>query len=266
MTSIPYKLEPIFKELSKDPPNAPLIIKMVQSELNSISDIAELILHKQGENLPLPVIIITKYKKPILLEDTQDKSSYFKKYLGNEVIQFSKFMEDLNWSNEKIEEEIKKFILFFEKNNIKSITYVPIFLFENVIGHIRVGSLINKISKILSLRDVFYIQSLADIVSEALAKYKLYSLSTTNEFPLPVYDIGVGGIKIEIEQYLAKFLEPGVKVKINIKFDDGKIISTKGKILRIDQEKETLFAAIEFEDLDKVDELVITDFVNRNKV
>ncbi|MEM2538719.1 MAG: DUF1577 domain-containing protein, partial [Candidatus Methanomethylicia archaeon] len=150
---------------------------MIQDELGNISDLGELVLHKQGENLPLPVIIVSKYKKCLLVEDTQDDTSYFKKYSVNEVISLSNFMQDLQWSEEKIKEEIKKFKAFFTNNNIRSIAYVPIFLFENVVGHIRVASLLSKISKILTVRDVFYIKALADIVSEALAKSKLFSLS-----------------------------------------------------------------------------------------
>lgn len=263
--SMPSRLGMIFKEVSKDTPNVSLVMKMIKDELETISDIGELFLHKQGETLPLPVVIITKYKKPLLLEDTQDKSFYSKKYLGNEVITFTKFMEDLNWTPEKIEEEVKKFIVFFAKNNIRSITYVPIFLFESVVGHIRVASFLNKVSKTITLRDVFYIQSLADIASEALAKYKLFSLTNANEFPLPVYDISVGGVKVEIEQYLAKFLEPGTKVKLNIKLGRDKIISVKGKVLRIDSEEDKLFMAVQFEDLDKAEEMVISDFVSKNK-
>lgn len=264
-SSLPPRLAPIFKEISKDTPNVSLIIKMIQDELVNISDLGELVLHKQGENLPLPVIIVSKYKKCLLVEDTQDDTSYFKKYSVNEVISLSNFMQDLQWSEEKIKEEVRKFKAFFTNNNIRSITYVPIFLFENVVGHIRVASLLSKISKILTVRDVFYIKALADIVSEALAKYKLFSLSSTNEFPLPIYDISPGGVKVEIEQFLAKFLEPGTKVKLNIKFNDGKIIYPKGKILRIDTEEEKLFVAVEFENLDKTEEFIITDFVNKNK-
>ncbi|MCS7298580.1 MAG: PilZ domain-containing protein, partial [Spirochaetia bacterium] len=88
--------------------------------------------------------------------------------------------------------------------------------------------------------------------------------SSNSEFPIPVYDISLGGAKIEIEQYLSKFLEPGVKVKINIKFDDGKILTLRGKVLRIDTEEDKLFAAIQFEDISKIDETIISDFVTKN--
>ncbi|MCX8029672.1 MAG: PilZ domain-containing protein [Brevinematales bacterium] len=263
--SMPPRLATIFNELSKDTPQIPLIIKMVNTELKGISNIGELFLHKQGENLPLPVIIISKYKKSLLIEDTQDPKSYYKKYFGDDIIPFTKFMEDLNWNSSKIEEEIKKFIIFFQKNNIKSICYVPIFLFENTVGHIRVASLLDKVSKSLTIRDVFYIRSLGDIVSEALAKYKLFSLAQNSEYPLPVHDISIGGIKVEIEQYLSKFLEAGTKVKLNIKFNNGKSISVKGKVLRIDAQEEKLFLAVEFENLDKSDEVIISDFIKKNK-
>ncbi|MCX8096682.1 MAG: PilZ domain-containing protein [Spirochaetes bacterium] len=262
--NIPARLSSVFSEVSRDVPNISLVMKMIKDEVASISDIGEVFLHKQGENLPLPVVIVSRYRKPILLEDTQDEKSYYKRYLGNEVISFCKFMEDLNWDTDRISREVNKFMLFFANNNIKSITYVPIFLFENVVGHIRVASFLDKISKVLSLRDVYYIQSLSDILSEALAKYKLFSLSSNSEFPIPVYDISLGGAKIEIEQYLSKFLEPGVKVKINIKFDDGKILTLRGKVLRIDTEEDKLFAAIQFEDISKIDETIISDFVTKN--
>lgn len=265
ISTMPPKFEELFKEISKDTPNVSLVIKMVQEELSRSFDISEIFLHKQGETLPLPVVIITKYRKPLLLEDTQEEASYFKRYIGNEVVCFGKFMVDLNWSTGKIKDEVKKFIAFFNSNNIRSIAYAPIFLFENVVGHIRVASLLSKVSKVLTLKDVFYVQSFADIVSEALAKYKLFSLTSSSEFPLVVCDISVGGAKIEVEQYLAKFLEQGTKVKLIFKFNDGKVVIVKGKILRIDSGEEKLFVAVEFENLDRMDEIIINDFVSKNK-
>lgn len=264
INNVPVRLSSVFSELSRDVPNISLVMKMIKDEISSISDVGEISLHKQGENLPLPVVIVSKYRKPILLEDTQDEKSYYRRYPGNQVISFCKFMEDLNWDVNRISREVNKFMLFFANNNIKSITYVPIFLFENVVGHIRVASFLDKVSKVLSLRDVYYIQSLSDILSEALAKYKLFSLSSNSEFPIPVYDISPGGAKIEIEQYLSKFLEPGVKVKMNIKFDDGKVLTLRGEVLRIDTREDKLFAAIQFEDISKTDETIISDFVARN--
>lgn len=265
ITSLPPQLAVIYKELSKELPNTALIMKMVSDELKRNFEISEINLHKQGQNLPLTVLIVVKYKKSLLVEDTQSPEFYFKKYLGDEVISMAKFMSDLNWSNEKMNDEVKKFIMYFSNSDIKSVAYIPIFLFENVIGHIKIATPISKVSKIISLRDVFYVKSLADVVSESIAKYKLFSLAPQEEFPLPVYDISIGGAKIEIEQYLAKFLEVGNKVKINLKFYDGKTLSIKGKILRIDSEEDKLFLAVEFVDLDKVDEHILSSFVENNK-
>ncbi|MGC8767337.1 MAG: PilZ domain-containing protein [Brevinematia bacterium] len=263
--SLPSQLALIYKELTKDSPNTALIIKMVDDELKRNFEISEISLHKQGQSLPLAVLIIVKYKKSLLIEDTLSQESYFKRYLADEVISISNFMTDLGWSIEKMNEEVKKFINHFSDSDIKSVAYVPISLFENVVGHIRVATSISKLGKVITLRDVFYIKSLADIVSESIAKYKLFSLSNQEEFPLAVHDISVGGAKIEIEQYLAKFLEVGNKLKVNLKFYDGKKISVKGKVIRIDVEDSKLFLAVEFVDLDKVDESILSSFVENNK-
>jgi hypothetical protein len=263
--SLPSQLALIYKELTKDSPNTALIMKMVDDELKRNFEISEISLHKQGQSLPLAVLIIVKYKKSLLIEDTLSQESYFKRYLADEVISISNFMTDLGWSIEKMNEEVKKFINHFSNSDIKSVAYVPMSLFENVVGHIRVATSISKLGKVITLRDVFYIKSLADIVSESIAKYKLFSLSNQEEFPLAVHDISVGGAKIEIEQYLAKFLEVGNKLKVNLKFYDGKKISVKGKVIRIDVEDSKLFLAVEFVDLDKVDESILSSFVENNK-
>ncbi|MGB9621135.1 MAG: PilZ domain-containing protein, partial [Brevinematia bacterium] len=263
--SLPSQLALIYKELTKDSPNTALIMKMVDDELKRNFEISEISLHKQGQSLPLAVLIIVKYKKSLLIEDTLSQESYFKRYLADEVISISNFMTDLGWSIEKMNEEVKKFINHFSNSDIKSVAYVPMSLFENVVGHIRVATSISKLGKVITLRDVFYIKSLADIVSESIAKYKLFSLSNQEEFPLAVHDISVGGAKIEIEQYLAKFLEVGNKLKVNLKFYDGKRISVKGKVIRIDVEDSKLFLAVEFVDLDKVDESILSSFVENNK-
>jgi|GEM_PF-1674795 len=265
MSSLPTSLTPIYRELRKESPTVPLIIKMVKDELTKLGDKSDLLIHKQGENLPLPVVVISRYKKPLLLEDTQNYESYFKKYLGDEIIPFGKFMEDLKWDDDKIKAEVQKFISYFAQHNIRSIVFVPVFLFESIAGHIWVGTLLNKVSKILTPRDVFYIKSMADIISEALVKFKLFSLGSGEEYPLPVYDISLGGMKFEVEQYLAKFLDVETKLKLYIKLNDGKTITTFGKVIRLEEEDGKLFAAVEFYDMGKAEEIILSDWLERNK-
>ncbi len=265
MSSIPTSLTNIYRELRKESPSVPMIIKMVKDELSRVSDRSDLVLHKQGESLPLPVIIISRYGKPLLLEDTQDYSSYFKRYLGDEIIPFGKFMLDLKWDDDKIKAEVQKFMNYFLHHDIRSIAFVPIFLFENVSGHMWVASSLSKVSKNITPRDVYYIKAMADIVSEALAKFKLFSLGSEEEYPLPVYDISLGGMKFEIEQYLAKFIDLGTKLKIHLKFNDGKNVTLMGQVIRIEEEEGKLLAAVEFFDIGKTEEIVLSNWIERNK-
>jgi len=106
---------------------------------------------------------------------------------------------------------------------------------------------------------------MADIVSESLAKFKLFSLGSEEEYPLPVYDISLGGMKFEIEQYLAKFIDVGTKLKLYLKFNDGKALTLMGKVIRIDEEEEKLLAAVEFYDMGKAEEVILSNWIEKNK-
>jgi len=265
MSSIPTSLTNIYRELMKESPSVPMIMKMVKDELARVGNRSYLVLHKQGENMPLPVVIISRYKKPLLLEDTQDYSSYFKRYLGDEIIPFGKFMLDLKWDDDKIKAEVQKFMNYFMQHDIRSIAFVPIFVFESIAGHMWVSTALGKVSKTLTPRDVYYVKAMADIVSESLAKFKLFSLGSEEEYPLPVYDISLGGMKFEIEQYLAKFIDVGTKLKLYLKFNDGKVLTLMGKVIRIDEEEGKLLAAVEFYDMGKAEEVILSNWIEKNK-
>lgn len=244
--TMPLTLRDIYKELLKSIPDIPKVMKLIMEEINKVGEKGKLILYKSGEKIPTPALIAKIYKTPLFVEDTEDDASYTRDFPTDQIMSFGKFFLDKGWSYEKIKEEIEKLKIYYKSLNIKSIAYVPIILFNETVGHIECISNYRP----LKLRDIYYLRALADIVSETIAKYKLFSMEQSKEFPIPVIDLGAGGLKFEAEQYMSKFIDVGTKLRIFINLE-GKEIEAIGDILRLEYHKETkkLMVAVKFTEI-----------------
>ncbi len=263
--SMPYRLRQIYEELSRSVPDVKKIMSMVGVELKSISPRFEVKIHKQGEQIPTGAVIAGYYKAPLFVEDTSDHKSFVKVYPNDVAVSFHYFLmekrEKSGWTEEKIRDEIEKLIRYYSAKGVRSFVYVPIVLADSMMGHIYI-EIPEDHSRSLNIRDIYFLRGLADIVSEAIAKFKLHTLQESSEYKIPIWDIGMGGVKFEIDHYLAKFLTPGSKIKIFIRIEDREIEAT-GEVLRIDYEGKKLFAACKFTAISPIDAKFIDNYVGR---
>lgn len=259
----PPKLATIYFELQKNVPDIKKVLAMVGEEIKKISLVSEIKIHKDEDKLPEEVLMVKEYKMPFWIADAANPKEYIKEIPTGDIINLNMFFkEKMNkgWQESKIREELVKKEQRYAKQGIGSFVICPIKLFENVIGHISIFTKAADPRK-LRLTDVYYVKALADIVSESLAKARLFKLDTGADYDIPVINISAGGAYLEVNsQYIIKFLHELMHLKTSFKFS-GKTVDAISEIRRMDFIGESVRLALKFTeiatpDLDFLEEYV----------
>lgn len=264
--SAPPKLAKIYFELQKNIPDIKKVLGMVGAEIKKISLKSEIKLHKEDEQFPEEVMLVKKYKLPFWIMDTTNPKNYIKEISTTDIINFSTFFKEKmkeGWQESKIREELVTREAKYHKQGFGSLIISPIKLFDNVIGHISVITMIHDTRK-LRINDVYYIKALTDIVSEALAKTKLFKLDTGMDYEIPVLNISVGGAYMEVNSpYIIKFLHEMMHIKASFKFS-GKIVEAVSEIRRIDFMGEAIRMATKFMQISDQDQNFLEKYVKNH--
>lgn len=263
-TGVPPKLAGIYFEMQKNVPDIKKVLAMVGKELNSIGPISEIKLHKENEKYDEEINLVIRYNKPFLVSNSSNPKSYVSEFPANDMINYAAFLKELRrsgWDNNRLREAIIERQTKLTSLGIRSIMVIPIRLFDNVIGHIQIKTT-QDTAKELRVSDAYYVMALADIVSEALAKGKLFNLNTGKDYDIPVINISAGGVYLEVNSpYINKFLHEEMKLQLDIIIIK-KEIQTTAEIRRIDYIDKTVRLAIKFTRVDEETQKYIEEFVN----
>lgn len=243
------------EELSK---KIHLILNTIESTLvrSENYDIAKISLFDGTEKSTI-VKIIKKYQKPFIVFDTGNLSKKdesvltyedYVKYLSEEGSNFTDILEQLD----KIKE-------FYQKNRIKSEAVVPLIFEEEVIGQIRVVSLVDQINKTHVLR----LNSLAlNAVDNLFTKC---AFEVVSKEPQNILDLGVNGAKILVtDPDLYKYIRLMRRVYMQLHFPDETVIKTMATIVNIYEDTAEGFkmigikfsANMDWKDKTKLDEFI----------
>lgn len=264
--SAPPKLATIYFELQKNVPDIKKVLAMVGAEIKKISMKSEIKLHKEGDNFPEEISLVKKHKLPFWIMDTANPKNYIKEIPTADIINYNQYFKEKmkeGWQESKIREELVKREAKYKKQGLGSVIVCPVKLFDNVIGHISVITLSQDTRK-LRTNDVYYVNALADIISEALAKAKLFKLDTGTDYEIPVINISAGGAYLEVNsQYIIKFLHEMMHLKASFKFS-GKIVDAICEIRRIDFIGETVRLATKFIEISTQDQDFLEEYVKNH--
>jgi len=253
--SAPPKLATIYFELQKNVPDVKRILGMVGEEIKKISTSNEVVLHKKNMKVGIEtkqlidaVKLVLKTKKSFLIEEIVDLRDMLKKSKNDEILNLFSLYLDKESSGMNSEDSKKYIVEKFQvmKNlKISSFGIVPIMLFNNVIGHI-VASTTEESMKSLKMTDLYYLKALADVISESLAKARLFKIDTGGEFDLPVLNISLGGAYLVINsQHIVKYLHEGILINVCMKFKNY-VIETQAEVRRISYNKDSVGIGIKF--------------------
>ncbi|MBU1077126.1 MAG: PilZ domain-containing protein [Spirochaetes bacterium] len=212
-------IEFVYEELEKDKPDFSRVVQLIAENNKNFCNDFRIIM--PIFNLPnksfIPFLI--GHKKPLLISCTQDKDSYLTKYPDDTVLSLKDYINFISErGNKYISDEMNILIQFFKENNIYSILYVPLIVLGDVIGVLRIANT-NSRKVRLSLSDVNYFCSIAEILNELIIKNKLNSLDDTS-LKIDVKDLSVMGIGIEVDDSVfSTYLKAGTKLKVILNFN-----------------------------------------------
>lgn len=226
----------IYEELSKKSPDVTTIIKHIIIQLRSYADECNIVLYKKNDTFPRAIKVIRTLKESFYVRNTKDKAAYLTSTMAKVVSlgSYLKILKDQGYTDNDMKKEMLTIIAEDQKRGVKSYIYAPILLFGEVIGHIYVANIKTEFSD----QNVYITISMAEIISEAFVKTKLFQLESRGAIKGNIINLSAGGALIEInDQYVMKFIHPFTKLKISLKVRDvtGKEhnFDCGGKVLRV---------------------------------
>lgn len=230
------KYAQIHEELSKQTPDIKAIVHLIYMQLKTYADEYDINLYKKDEKFFLPVNIVKVLKETYFVRDIKDRKSYLSSALPK-VVSLGSYLKYLTEKGQK-EEDIKKIMISAisedAKRGYRSYIFSPISLFGEVIGHIYVGNMRTGFSD----QNVYITINMAEIISEAFVKTKLFQLETKGTIKSKIINLSAGGALIEInDQYVIKFIKPNTRLKLHLQIKDvtGKLhdFNCSAKVIRI---------------------------------
>jgi uncharacterized membrane protein len=246
------KYAQIYAELSKKVPNVKNIVQLIMQHLQSYADDSSIVLYKKDEKFPLPVQIIKELNETLYIKNIRDRSSYLSNVIPKVISlgTYLKHLKEKGKDDKEIKETMVRMINEDQQRGVRSYIYSPISLFGEVIGHIYVANVKSEFSD----QNVYITISMAEVISEAFVKTKLFQLKSAGSIKAEIINLSAGGALLEInDQYVMKFIRPNTKLNITLNLTDvsGKehVFNCGSKVLRVINNEGKNRVAIKFQEL-----------------
>jgi hypothetical protein len=265
-SSAPYFLRGLFYELQKEIPDVKKIFKKISDELSNMANASNIRFYKKDEKLGEIEKLIIKNKKALFIPDTRDVQNYVIAHETPFYVSLGKFFQgkitNEKWDQVKVNKAATAIMLQDKKLKRLSYIYVPIFLFGEVTGHLYAATSYEA-ETIFSQRDITFMKSFADILSEGLTKSRLFKEDGKEESKnFVVEDVSRGGVMLKVfDPYMLKFIKE--ETKMSIKLDImGKEVKAIGKVVRLINDKDHINLGIKFTELSPKDDAVIKKYID----
>lgn len=147
--------------------------------------------------------------------------------------------------------EVKMFINYHTSKGFKSYVYAPIFVVDTLLGYLMIchdEEIILKDYK--NLLKLMKILGMIDLIEQFFCYNRFFVLNEHRDYPIPIIDIGFGGIKIKIDKHIAYFINVGDMLKVYFRIGS-KFFEILGEVIRVSYENNNLVSAIRFVNMDK---------------
>jgi len=229
ISELPENLRVIYLALKEDNPDLKKILAMVGEEIKRFSPQFKINIFKNLEQIsPLEKVVYT-YKKPFWISNTENMPNYL--HIGEKfgVIGYEKYFEMIG--KKMAPDLLDKIRQTYVSRGILSYLLLPILIGDKVVGAIEITVPREGGKKELSIYDVFYIRSLADIIGEVLVKSYASAPESKGE-ELEVVDLSLGGISVvNKNMYLMHTIKENVILKLAIRYKDMEL-EVRARVIR----------------------------------
>ncbi len=255
----------IYKELQKDVPDANLILRLILREIKEyfLVDKAKIVMPVKEDNIITR--ILKTWRKPLLVQRTQEREEYLKNPFPKEVVTFSdyiKFLRENKTPENKIEDFIKNRMSQYKKEDIFSVLYTPIFVSNLMPGYIYAVNTFNS-KKIINLNEINYFKEISEIIHETLLKCRLNSLES-QELMIKVIDISTGGLRLKvIDPLLSAVLQEGMKLRCFVNFGKNKKCFFIGIIKSKRKRSNGTYIGVEIWEILEKNKVILYNFIEK---
>ncbi|MCX7882589.1 MAG: PilZ domain-containing protein [Brevinematales bacterium] len=265
ISELPENLRVIYLALKEDNPDLKKILSMVGEEIKRFSSQFKINIFKNLDQIsPLERVVYT-YKKPFWIADTDNIPNYL--HIGEKfgVIGYEKYFEMIK--KKMAPDILDKIRQTYVSRGILSYLLLPILIGDKVVGAIEITVPRDGGKKELSIYDVFYIRSLADIIGEVLVKSYATSPENKEEY-LEVVDISLGGISVvNKNMYLMHTIKENTILRLGIQYKDGEL-DVRARVIRtnyIPGENAGVTMAMEFLGLEEEGRQILSKIIKESE-
>ncbi|RME88001.1 MAG: PilZ domain-containing protein [Candidatus Hydrogenedentota bacterium] len=223
-------------ESQQDKPSLRVLFQMLIAEITQITHDYDLVMlyKKPNQDRNFYENLLLREQKAIYIRDTSLLDSYIEKPKATEWTNLAGYMERESKKKDEISvlaeiEEIKKQDL---RNFLVSFAYLPIRLYGNIIGYVRIES--NQFNKfIISHFQIETLLQALEIFSYGITKIHIYETYYNMRVPAAfIVNLSVSGMLMEIRNAtLFQYLQNNRRLKITLELNE-KIIELNGEIIR----------------------------------
>ncbi len=251
VSELPENLRVIYLALKEENPDLKKILSMVGEEIKRFSSQFRINIFKNLDQIsPLERVVYT-YKKPFWISDTENIPNYL--HIGEKfgVIGYEKYFEMIK--KKMAPDILDKIRQTYLSRGILSYLLIPILIGDKVMGAIEITVPREGGKKELSIYDVFYIRSLADIIAEVLVKSYAAAPEGKSE-ELELVDISLGGVSVvNKNMYLMHTIKENSILKLGIQYENTEL-EVRARVIRtnyIPGENAGIHMAMEFVGLEE---------------
>ncbi|URA09359.1 PilZ domain-containing protein [Thermospira aquatica] len=265
ISELPENLRVIYLALKEENPDLKKILGMVGEEIKRFSPQFKINIFKNLDQIsPLERVVYT-YKKPFWISDTENIPNYL--HIGEKfgVIGYEKYFEMIK--KKMAPDILDKIRQTYMSRGILSYLLIPILIGDKVMGAIEITVPRESGKKELSIYDVFYIRSLADIIAEVLVKSYAAAPEGKSE-ELELVDISLGGISVvNKNMYLMHTIKENSILKLGIQYENTEL-EVRTRVIRMNYipgENAGIHMAMEFVGLEEEGKQLLNKIIRESE-
>lgn len=235
-------------EIQQDSPSLNILMQMLSEKIRHISREYELVMIYNRDDLTVYEQILVNEGKTFFIEDTSRLETYIGEPGKDSYTNLYAYFQKKSTEKGEVEalREIEEYKKKDSRNFLVSLTFLPIKLYEKIIGYIRVET--NQFNKyFITQSQVEELSIILELFSYAITKLYIREVHFDKRSPDTfIHDISISGMMIQMrDQALYKYLHRNRRLKLHFELDS-KELELYGEIVRFFEKEGVYYLGILF--------------------